>query len=81
MLLNTDKAKVMIVTTRQKRRGLQKSSLSLNYNDIDLKLTSNSKIYGVHIEENLTWDVHFHFISNKFRLLCGFYRKLNHFCR
>ena len=44
MLLNTDKAKVMILTTRQKRLGLQKSSLSLNYNDIDLNLTSNEKI-------------------------------------
>ena len=46
-LLNTDKTKVMLITTRQKWSGLQKSSLSLNYNDLDLKLTSNEKIFGV----------------------------------
>ena len=58
-LLNTDKTKVMLLTARQKRLGLQKSSLSLNYNDLDLKLTSNKNVLGVHIEENLTWNVHF----------------------
>ena len=62
------------------RPGLQKSSLYLNYNDIDLKLTSNEKILGVHIEENLTWNFHFQFISEKISMWL-FYRKLNHFCR
>ena len=76
MLLNTDKTKVMLLTTSQKRLGLQKSSLSLNYNDTDLQLTNNEKILGVHIEENLTWNVHFQFISKKISSFCGFYRKL-----
>ena len=65
MLLNTNKTKIMPLTTGQNRSGLQKCSLSLNYNDLDLKLTSSEKIFGVHIEENQTWNIHFQFISTK----------------
>ena len=64
MLLNTDKIKVMLLTIRQKRLCLQKGSLSLNYNDLDLKLTSNEKILGAHIEENSMWTASIYIKEN-----------------
>ena len=35
MVLNTDKTKVMLITSRQKRLSMQNPVLSLKYNDID----------------------------------------------
>ena len=37
MVLNTDKTKVMLITSRQKRLSLQNPVLSLTYSDIDIK--------------------------------------------
>ena len=37
----------------------------LNYNNFDQKLTSNEKKFGVHIEENILWNVHFQYISKR----------------
>ena len=53
ILLNTDKTKVKLITSRQKRSTMENSSLLLKYNDLDLKLTNTDKILGVHINENL----------------------------
>ena len=63
MVINTDKTKVMLITSRQKRYKLQNDSLFLNSNGVDLKLSSNEKILGVQIEENLIWNGHFLYIS------------------
>ena len=65
MVINTDKTKVMFITSRQKRSNLQDNNLELNFNDVDLKLSSNEKILGVQIEENLLWNSHFQYISKK----------------
>ena len=65
MMINTDKTKVMLITSRQKRSNLQDNNLELNFNDVDLKLSSNEKILGVQIEENLLWNSHFQYISKK----------------
>lgn len=65
MVINTDKTKVMLITSRQKRYNLQNNSLILNLNEVDLKLSSNEKILGVQIEENLVWNGHFQYISKK----------------
>ena len=65
MVINTDKTKVMLITSRQKRYNLKNSDLSLNFKDADLKLTSNEKVLGVHIDENLLWNGHFQYISKK----------------
>ena len=65
MVINTDKTKVMLITSRQKRYNLQDNNLELNFNDVDLKLSSNEKILGVQIEENLLWNSHFQYISRK----------------
>ena len=65
MVRNTDKTKVMLITSRQKRYNLKNSDLSLNFKDADLKLTSNEKVLAVQIDENLLWNGHFQYISNK----------------
>ena len=54
MVINTDKTKVMLITSRQKRNNLKNSDLSLN-----------EKVLGVHINENLPWNGHFQYISKK----------------
>ena len=65
MLLNIDKTKVMLITSRQKRATMENSSLLLKCNDLDLKLTNTHKILGVHINENLTWNAQFQFVVKK----------------
>ena len=65
MVINTEKTKEMLITSRQKRSNLQGYNLELNFNDVDLKLSSNEKILGVQIEENLLWNSHFQYISKK----------------
>ena len=53
MVLNTDKTKVMLITSRQKRLSMQSPVLSLTYSDIDIKMTHADKILGVHVDDNL----------------------------
>ena len=65
MVINTDKTTVMLITSRQKRSNLQDNNLEHIFNDFDLKLSSNEKILGVQIEENLLWNSHFQYISKK----------------
>ena len=65
MLLNTEKTKVMLITTPQKRLHLQNSILHLTYNNDVLKNVQNDKVLGVHIDNNLTWTVHTEFIAKK----------------
>ena len=47
MVLNTDKTKVMLITSRQKRLSMHNPVLSLTYSDIDIKMTHADKILGV----------------------------------
>ena len=65
MLINTDKTKVMFITSRQKRCNLTDASFHLKCNNIDLKLTKGDKILGANIDENLIWDSHYKYIVKK----------------
>ena len=65
MVINTEKTKVMLITTRQKRQRLHKSVLSLCYSDIDIRMSTCDKILGVYVDENLQWNDQFHHISKK----------------
>ena len=65
MVINTDKTKVMLITSRQKRYHLQIVDLKLNLNNSDLKLSSNEKFLGIQIENTLVWNEHFKYISKK----------------
>ena len=61
MVLNT----VMLIMSRQKRTVFGNTTLSLQYNDIDICMTSCDKILGIHVDNNLTWQTHFSFLSKK----------------
>ena len=65
MVLNTLKTKVMLITSRQKRSNLLEDTLSLKYNDIDIKMTTSDKILGVNVDENLSWNDHYQHVSKK----------------
>ena len=65
MVLNIDKTKVLLITSRQKRHTLQDSCLSLRYDEIDIKMTRGHKILGVQVDENLMWNNHFQLVSKK----------------
>ena len=65
MILNIDKTKVMIITSRQKRTVLNDAVLKLQYNDIDISITTCDKILGIHVDNNLKWNTHFNFLSKK----------------
>ena len=58
MVLNSAKTKVMLITTNQKRHGLNRDGLNLNYNDDPLQTITNEKILGVFVDNNLTWSEH-----------------------
>ena len=65
MVLNIEKTKVMLIMSRQKRTIFGNTTLNLQYNDIDICMTSCDKILGVHVDHNLTWHNHFKFLSKK----------------
>ena len=65
MVLNAAKTKVMLITTNQNRRGLNKEGLNLKYKDDTLQTTSNEKILGVFVDNNLLWSEHVKHITKK----------------
>ena len=65
MLLNTEKTKIMLISTRQKRIRLDTRLLSLTYNETDLQLTTGDKILGVYTDENFQWNNHFQYVCKK----------------
>ena len=65
MILNTEKTKVMLLATRQKRLHIDESIFVLTYNNIDLQITTGDKILGINIEQNLQWKKHFQVVCKK----------------
>ena len=59
MLINTEKTKLVLIASRQKRHTLIDRYLKLEYNNLELQISSNEKILGVHVDENLVWNNHF----------------------
>ena len=52
----------MLITSRQKRTVLNDAVLNLQYNDIDISITTCDKILCIRVDNNLTWNTHFNFI-------------------
>ena len=65
MVLNSTKTKVMLITTNQKRHGLDRDGLNLDFNMEPLQVITNDKILGVFVDNNLTWNEHIKHISKK----------------
>ena len=76
MVLNTDKTKVMLITSRQKRLSMHNPVLSLTCSDIDIKMTHADKILGVHVDDNLMWNNHFQHVSKKISTYLWLLRKI-----
>ena len=64
MVLKTDLTKVMLKTSRQKN-VLNDAVLNLQYSYIDISMTTCDKILGIQVDDNLTWNSHFNFLSKK----------------
>ena len=51
MVLNTEKTKIMLITTRQKRLYIDENNLTLSYNNINLQGGEsrglNDSVYGI----------------------------------
>ena len=60
LALNPDKTKSMMFSTRQMftRRNLSSFPLLLSAGGKDLERVKNTKLLGVHLDENLLWDEH-----------------------
>ena len=65
MVLNTEKTLVMLITSRQRNSNLQSPNLSLRYNEMDIKMTTVSKILDVQADENLLWNNQLLHVSKK----------------
>ena len=63
IVLNIDKTKFMLITSWQKRTVLNDAVLNLQYNDMDISMTICDKILGIHVDDNVTWNFHFDFLS------------------
>ena len=63
MLLNTDKPKIILITSRQKRVRLDENLFTFTYIDVILQLTTGDKILGVNIEQNLLWNNHLTYLK------------------
>ena len=47
----------MIIGTHQKISRYEDCSLSLSLNDKQLRKTENEKLFGIHIDPNLSWSI------------------------
>ena len=66
MRLNTDKNKVMLITTKQKCAISDTNNpLLLKYKDIQLEVSSGDNILGIYIDENLKWDAHVRVVTKE----------------
>ena len=55
MIINIDKTKLMLISSRQKKKCMKDNKLAIEYDNFDLQLTSCEKVLGVHIDDSLTW--------------------------
>ena len=72
MVINIDKTKLMLISSRQKRTNMKDSNFTLVYDNFDLQVTSCEKVLGVNIDDNLTWTNHFQYVTKKISTTSGF---------
>ena len=53
----------MLITNRKKRTVLNDAALNLQYSDIDISMTTCDQILGIKVDDNLTRNSHFYFLS------------------
>ena len=65
IIINIDKTRLMLIASRQKRNSLADTDLKLTYNNLDLQISIDEKILGVHVDQNFAWNNHFQHVSKK----------------
>ena len=63
MVLNTEKTKLMLIAGRQNRNHLLEVSISLQYSDIDIRMTTSDRRSDAHLDNDLSWNDQFHHVS------------------
>ncbi|MCU7800728.1 MAG: hypothetical protein KZQ70_11410 [gamma proteobacterium symbiont of Lucinoma myriamae] len=79
MVINTDKTKLMIVTTSQKRQRMEKENLNLVYVNDSLLTVCKEKVLGVFVDHNLSWSEHVKYLSKKINSNIWLLSKIKHF--
>ena len=75
LTINTDKTKYMILHSNQ--RNISKyDDLELKLNDQVISRTKTFNFLGIQINENITWNDHITFISNKINSTVGLLKRL-----
>ena len=64
MVINIDKTKAMLITTRQRRRRID-DNIQIFLNDFQLSNVQKEKVLGVEIDNNLLWGEHVRKIARK----------------
>ena len=54
MIINIDKTKLMLISSRQKRNTMKDKNLAVIYDNLELQITNCEKILGIHFDDNLT---------------------------
>ena len=62
LVLNTEKTKRGISHKQTKRYHLHIVSFSLQYDGIDIKMTTSDQILGVYVDDSLSLNGHFHHV-------------------
>ena len=64
MVINVDKTKAMLITTRQRRRRID-DNIQIFLNDFQLSNVQKEKVLGVEIDNDLLWGEHVRKIARK----------------
>ena len=65
MILNESKTKYLLITNYQKRNTLNHTQLNINIGKIPIKQSTEEKLLGVYINENLNWEYHINNLCSK----------------
>ena len=64
MVINIDKTKVMLITTRQRRSRID-DNIQISLNNVQLINVEREKVLGVEIDNNLLWGEHVRKVTRK----------------
>ncbi|MCG8034833.1 MAG: hypothetical protein JAZ03_22035 [Candidatus Thiodiazotropha taylori] len=79
MVVNTEKTKLMLITTSQRRQRMENEGLSLKYTNDALGTVGHEKVLGVFVDHNLSWSEHVKYLSKKIRSSIWLLSKIKNF--
>ena len=76
MVINTDKTKLMLITTSQKWHRMENVDLNLKFANQSLGTVRFEKVLGVFVGHNLSWTEHVKYSQRKLIQASGYYQTL-----